>query len=125
MDYTIVGGAVNTASRLEALAPPGEILISYETYAHVKQNILCEERGKIDVRGLAYPLATYQVINSYKALKNDRKGVHEDHPKLKFDLDLEGMTADDQKHAETVLRRALDLVSSVGNKPAKRRRGKR
>jgi len=36
MDYTIVGGAVNLASRLEHEAPPGGILISYETYAHVK-----------------------------------------------------------------------------------------
>ena len=47
MDYTIVGGAVNLASRLENEAPPGGSLISYETYAHVKDEIRCEEMGRI------------------------------------------------------------------------------
>ena len=28
MDYTIIGGAVNLASRLEEEAPPGAVLIS-------------------------------------------------------------------------------------------------
>jgi len=32
LDYTIVGGGVNLASRLETAAEPGKILISYETY---------------------------------------------------------------------------------------------
>src|SRR5688572_3485800 len=36
MDYTIIGGAVNLASRLEEEAPPGAVLVSYETYAQVK-----------------------------------------------------------------------------------------
>ena len=45
MDYTIIGGAVNLASRLEHEAPPGSVLISYETFAHVKDEILCEEQG--------------------------------------------------------------------------------
>ena len=44
MDYTIIGGAVNLASRLEHEAPPGAVLISYETFAHVKDEIHCEER---------------------------------------------------------------------------------
>src|SRR5262249_22720928 len=39
MEYTIIGGGVNLASRLEAAATPGEILISYETYAHVRHRI--------------------------------------------------------------------------------------
>ena len=58
MDYTIVGAAVNLASRLEHEAPPGGILISYETYAHVKDAIRCEEMGRIQVRGIGHPVAT-------------------------------------------------------------------
>ena len=47
MDYTIIGGGVNLASRLEAAATQGEILISYETYANIRHQIHCEERGHI------------------------------------------------------------------------------
>jgi len=61
LDYTIIGRGVNIASRLETLAEPGAILISYETYAHVRQEILCEEIGETEVKGLAYLVATYRV----------------------------------------------------------------
>jgi class 3 adenylate cyclase/phosphoglycerate-specific signal transduction histidine kinase len=66
MDYTIIGGGVNLASRLEAAATPGEILISFETYANVRDRIHCEERGNILVKGIAYPVATYQVVDAYE-----------------------------------------------------------
>src|SRR5687767_3548568 len=68
MDYTIVGGAVNLASRLEHEAVPGGVLISYETFAHVNDEVDCEERGQIRVKGIAYPVATYSVVG----LKADR-----------------------------------------------------
>ncbi|MEJ1996485.1 MAG: adenylate/guanylate cyclase domain-containing protein, partial [Limibacillus sp.] len=53
LDYTIIGGAVNTASRLQSLAQPNEIIISYETYALVRDQISCEEHGEVDVKGIA------------------------------------------------------------------------
>ncbi len=64
MDYTIIGGAVNLASRLEHEASPGSVLISYETFAHVRDTILCEEQGHIRVKGIAYPITTYLVWTS-------------------------------------------------------------
>ena len=63
MDYTIVGGGVNLASRLEHEAQPGSVLISYETFAHVNDEVQCEEPGEIRVKGIAYPVATYRVID--------------------------------------------------------------
>ena len=51
MDYTIVGADVNLAARLETACPPDEILISYQTHAHVRDVICCEEHGQIDVKG--------------------------------------------------------------------------
>ena len=113
MDYTIIGGGVNLASRLEAAATPGEILISYETYADVRQRIHCEERGHISVKGIAYPVATYQVVDAYENLGMDRRFIHEERPNLRLDLDLDAMSADDRSHAATVLREALDRLSTL------------
>ena len=62
MDYTMVGGTVNLASRLEHEAPPGGVLISFETYALVKDKVRCQERGHVQVKGIAQPVATYAVV---------------------------------------------------------------
>lgn len=111
LDYTIVGAAANIASRLEALATPGEILISYETFSQVKDLILCKEQGKIEIKGLAYPLATYEVVSSYETLGEARRHFCEEHPNVKVDLALDAMTEDDRHQAADVLQRALDLIS--------------
>lgn len=110
MDYTIVGGAVNMASRLEALASSGEILISYETFAHVNAQVFCEERGAIEVKGIAYPVATYQVIDTHENLGRARRHFHERHAHLRLDLDLDAMTSDDRGEAARILRRGLDIL---------------
>ena len=68
MDYTIIGGAVNLASRLEHEAAASGILISYETFAHVKDQVRCEEMGPIQVRGIAHPVATWRVVDLHTNL---------------------------------------------------------
>ena len=47
LDYTIIGGEVNLASRLESNAMAGQILISQETYALIKKHIVCEKKTKL------------------------------------------------------------------------------
>jgi class 3 adenylate cyclase/HAMP domain-containing protein len=115
MDYTIIGAGVNLASRLEAAATPGEILLSYETYANVRDRIHCEERGQISVKGIAYPVATYQVVDSYENLGAERLFIHEERPnvRLDLDLDLDAMSADDRGHAVVVLREALNRLLEI------------
>lgn len=110
MDYTIVGGPVNIASRLEVSAPPGEILVSYETFAHINDEVHCQERGAIEVKGIPYPLASYQVVDTYENLGRERRHFQERHAHVQLDLDLEAMTADDRFEAARLLRRALRLL---------------
>ena len=90
LDYTIIGGEVNLASRLESNASVGQILVSHETYSLIKNSITCEEREEINVKGLAHKVRTYQVID--KKEKNE-KGVTKlkdkyDGFSLSIDLDV-------------------------------------
>ncbi|MEI6714509.1 MAG: adenylate/guanylate cyclase domain-containing protein [Verrucomicrobiota bacterium] len=61
MNYTIIGDAVNVASRLQSNSEPGRILISESTYALVKDDFWCEQRGPIHVKGMDQSLMTYWV----------------------------------------------------------------
>lgn len=72
LDYTIIGGEVNLASRLESNASVGQILVSHETYSLIKNSITCEEREEINVKGLAHKVRTYQVIDKKE---RNQKGV--------------------------------------------------
>jgi adenylate cyclase len=49
--YDLWGDAVNTASRMESHGAPGCIQITRETYELIKDNFVCEPRGKIQVKG--------------------------------------------------------------------------
>ena len=111
MDYTIIGGAVNLASRLEHEAAPGSVLISYETYANVKDEIVCEEQGNISVRGIAYPVTTYRVVD-LKANMTVRAGaIHAITPHLRLEVQPELMSPGEREQALTTLREALERLS--------------
>ena len=49
LSYTIVGGEVNVAQRLEASCDPGGILISHDTYVQVDDLVEVEEIGRAHV----------------------------------------------------------------------------
>lgn len=68
LDYTIIGGQVNAASRLQTLSAADEILISHETYLLVRDEIACEPKGEVHVKGIAHPIMTYQVLDRHANL---------------------------------------------------------
>jgi class 3 adenylate cyclase len=110
MDYTIIGGTVNIASRLESVADTGEIVISYETFALVEDEIDCEERGKIEVKGIAYPVTTYSVQRLRDASANINQEFHEIQAGLRLEIDRDSMSSEDKRAALIALRRAIQHV---------------
>lgn len=61
MDYTIIGKVVNAASRLQSGSEPGRILISDSTHELVQNEINCEKRGPIELRGIPEPMMSWWV----------------------------------------------------------------
>jgi hypothetical protein len=110
MDYTIIGGAVNRASRLEHEAPAGGILTSFETYSLIKEEIHCEEMGKMPVRGIAYPIATYKVIDLIENVSEDELPLNVALPHLNLDIDLVHMPANERREAADALHVVLDRL---------------
>ena len=61
LDYTVIGGQVNLASRLESASSAGGILISHDTYVQVKDKIDCISLGDIKVKGIKESIPVYRV----------------------------------------------------------------
>ena len=78
LDYTIIGGTVNLASRLESAAQPDEIMISHQTFVLIKDIIYCEKREIINVKGIAYPVQTYRVVDVKENVKQQHLKLHSD-----------------------------------------------
>jgi adenylate cyclase len=62
MDYTVIGDAVNTASRLESLAKPNQILIGEETYERVQGKFTIRSVGPRKVKGKTLEVMVYEVL---------------------------------------------------------------
>jgi adenylate cyclase len=112
MDYTIIGGPVNLASRLEHQAPVGGILTSYETYALIKDEVHCEERGPMRLKGLVHSIQTYEVIDLLGNLDPERRPLRTDLPHLRLEFDPSHMSAEEQVEATSLLRAALARLSA-------------
>jgi serine/threonine protein kinase/tetratricopeptide (TPR) repeat protein len=60
-EWTATGAAVNVANRLQQAAPVGQILISHDTYRHVRGVFDVREMELVTVKGKAEPVHTYVV----------------------------------------------------------------
>lgn len=114
LDYTIVGGQVNAAARLEEAAGPDEILVSGDTFALVKDCFLCEPAGEIKVKGIAYPIRSYRVVGPRDGSRPEARLVRETHEGFRLLLDPGLLSADDVSAAREALRRALRTLGPDG-----------
>jgi adenylate cyclase len=89
MDYTIVGGEVNLASRLQSHAKLGGILVSHETYSLIKDRILAEERTPIQAKGISKPVRNYAIIAPVDDLIAEGRAIHEEQEGLRVFIDLQ------------------------------------
>ena len=62
MDYTAVGDTTNLGSRMESMAKPGTILLSWNTHRLVGDFFEFEPLGKIEVKGKKEPQEVFELI---------------------------------------------------------------
>lgn len=108
MDYTIIGGEVNLAARLEQASGKGGILLSNETFQLVKTEVMAEEADRISVKGFAKPITTYRVRGIYDDLAAQGRIIHHADGPVSVTIDGEQLDEAARKKAVSVLRRALD-----------------
>ncbi|UCD99635.1 MAG: AAA family ATPase [Chloroflexota bacterium] len=73
---TVKGKVVNLAVRIESAAPPGGLLISHNTYRHVRGVFNVEPQEPITAKGFPEPVAVYLVENiKPRAFRVQTRGV--------------------------------------------------
>ncbi len=105
LDYTILGGNVNLASRLESNANPDEILISSETYLLIKEEIQCIKKEKIKVKGITNFIQTYEVVSS-----KDSRIMIEEQNGFNLSIDLNEI---ERENVIEILEKKLNLIKNL------------
>ena len=88
MDYTILGTDVNLASRLEAQARPGRILLSESTWELVRERVICRNMGEVEVKGFNRPIPVYEVQSLHADAAARDKLISVQAPGFSLHLDI-------------------------------------
>jgi class 3 adenylate cyclase len=96
LSYTIIGGEVNVAQRLEANADPGGILISHETFALVHDLVDVEERQSVSLKGIDRHIRTYAIKGTSTGQANTLRLSHQSG--VNIDISPKLLTTDDRRH---------------------------
>jgi adenylate cyclase len=114
MDYTIIGSAVNLASRLQTHCDPDSILVSYETHVLVRDIVDFEERTPVDLKGIRRKVKTFAVSNLNDPSTGASSRFHCEQDGLKLSLDLTKMVGTARAEA---LRNLQEIVNRLRDLP--------
>lgn len=119
MDYTIIGAEANLAARLQSIAEPGGICLSYETYALVRDLVRARPLPPIAMKGISREVVPYAVEGLLGELAQRPQVISEHATGLDLFLDLEALDEKSAERAEQRLAEALlALTTRVRPNPA-------
>ncbi|MBV1931927.1 MAG: adenylate/guanylate cyclase domain-containing protein [Porticoccaceae bacterium] len=107
LDYTLLGSEVNLASRLETSAQAGEILVSQSTHELIKDVIMCEDRGTVEVKGFKSPIKAFAAVDFRKNLGKNRSFVDFTTNGFSLIMDAEKVANYDRTKVLTTLHEAM------------------
>ena len=110
MDYTIIGGEANLAARLQSIAEPGHIVISYETYALVRDMIDAQALPPITMKGITREVIPYSVRGIFDNSGRNVEIFSEHTAGIDFYLDPRMVDSAQAERVRTVLQNALSAL---------------
>jgi class 3 adenylate cyclase len=117
MDYTIIGAEANLAARLQSIAEPGHIVVSYETYALVRDIVAAHTLAAISMKGINREVVPYAIDGLLDAAGAAAAPVFSEHVAgLDLDLDPSRVDAAAAERIQAVLRAAMAALDA--RKPA-------
>lgn len=120
MDYTIVGREVNLASRLESAADAGEILISRDTYALIKDKIICRERGTVVAKGFRDPVPVFQVMDYRRDLGSNPTYVNHETEGFSLYMESDRIKESERIRVAEALEKAAAKLKTPNRTPQQR-----
>jgi adenylate cyclase len=84
----------------------------------VRDEVRCEPMGRIQVRGIGHPVATFRVVDRHANLAPGRRPLHADLPHLKLEAEPERMSLEERRQAAALLR---DAATRLAPSPGRRR----
>jgi adenylate cyclase len=110
MDYTIIGAEANLAARLQSIAEPGDIVVSYETYALVRDIVVARALTPITMKGLSREVVPYAIQSVLDSMGKNVEVFSEHLTGVDFYLNADMVDASDAKHVRNILRDALKAL---------------
>jgi adenylate cyclase len=113
MNYTIIGPEVNLAARLEQSADTDGILMSYETYALVQDEVQAEERPPVQAKGIAREIKAYAVVDPAGKLASQSRIMRRHGMGMRLYLDVDRLNAQQRDTAIGELKDALERLQRL------------
>jgi class 3 adenylate cyclase len=110
MDYTIIGAEANLAARLQQTAQPGEIVLSYETFALVRDMVKASPREAITMKGISREVVPYVVEGLLGEAREDAHVIKEQVAGLQLFLDVDALDEPARVTARQRLAEALEAL---------------
>ena len=113
MDYTIIGAEANLAARLQAMAEPGKIVMSYETFALTRDMVVAHALDPITMKGISREVIPYMLDGVVDASGRKVEVFREHMSGLDLYLDPSMVDAARADHVRTLLRNALKALETA------------
>ncbi|HXM31112.1 MAG TPA: adenylate/guanylate cyclase domain-containing protein, partial [Xanthobacteraceae bacterium] len=107
MDYTIIGAEANLAARLQSIAEPGSIVVSYETYSQVRDIVRARPLPPITMKGISREVVPYAVEGLVEELQQRVHVISEHSTGIDLFLDLEVIDKAAVERTRRLLQQAL------------------